>query len=232
MNKKIAFLTTIFPMKIQYLYDFFNSLEKQTYKNFDIVVVNDCYEDFELLMTKYNTLNIIEVKYSNTIAKNREYGINYVIENNYDILIFGDSDDYFMENRIEKSIEFLNSYDIVVNDLSLFDTNCIYINKYISNRIENKTEIDFKFIEDKNIFGLSNTALNVNILDKIEFDNDLVAVDWFLYKSLLKSKYSAIFINETKTYYRQYENNTIGLDTKNGIYPLWWEDINNIKENN
>ncbi len=232
MNKRIAFLTTIFPMKVEYLYDFFNSLEKQTYKNFDIIVVNDGYENFKLIIDKYNTLDIIEVKYSNTIAKNREYGISYIIENDYNILIFGDSDDYFKENRIEKSVELLNSYDIVVNDLSLFDEDSIYINKYISNRIENKTEINFKFIEDKNIFGLSNTALNMNILEKIEFNKDLVAVDWFLYKSLLKLKYSAIFTNETETYYRQYENNTIGLDIQNGIYPLWWEDINNIKESN
>ncbi len=232
MNKKIAFLTTIFPMKIEYLYDFFNSLEKQTYKTFDIIVINDDYDNFELLIAKFNTLNIIEVKYSNTIAKNREYGIKYIIENNYDILIFGDSDDYFMENRVEKSIDLLSKYDIVVNDLTLFDKKDIIINKYISNRIQNHTMITYKFIEDKNIFGLSNTAINVHILDKIVFNKDLVAVDWFLYKYLLKLKYSAIFTNETETYYRQYENNTIGLDTQNGIYPLWWEDIKEIKENN
>ena len=232
MNKKIAFLTTIFPMNDKYLYDFFDSLQRQTYKFFDIIVINDGYQNFNILTEKYNKLNIIELKYSSTIAKNREYGINYVIDNNYDILIFGDSDDYFMENRIEKSIEMLESYDIIVNDLSLFDEDGVFIEKYISNRIKNKTEIDFKFVEDKNIFGLSNTAVNVSILDKVQFDKDLIAVDWFLYKSLLKLKYSAIFTNETETYYRQYANNTIGLDTKNGIYPLWWEDIKNIKENN
>ncbi len=224
--KKIAFLTTIFPIKIEYLYDFFNSLEKQTYNNFDIIVVNDGYENFKLLIDKYNTLNIIELKYSNTIAKNREYGINYIIDNNYDILIFGDSDDYFSNNRIEKSLELLRENDIVVNDLSLFNENSIYCKKYISHRIENNTMIKYDFIKDKNIFGLSNTALNVMILNKVSFDDDLVAVDWFLYKQLLKSDNKAIFTNEIETFYRQHENNTIGLDTANDIYPLWWEDIN------
>jgi len=232
MNKKIAVFTTIFPMEVEYLHDFFDSLERQTYKNYDIIIINDGYKYFNSLEKKYNKLNIIELKYSNTIAKNREYGINYIIENNYDILIFGDSDDYFMENRVEKSIEFLRSYDIIVNDLSLFDEHGVFIKKYISNRVKNNTEIDFQFIKDKNIFGLSNTAVNVNILDKVVFSKDLIAVDWFLYKRLLKLKYSAIFTNETETYYRQYENNTIGLDTINGIYPLWWEDINHVKETN
>ena len=40
-NKKTAFLTTIFEMNKRYLQDFFKSLKNQTYKNFDIIVVND-----------------------------------------------------------------------------------------------------------------------------------------------------------------------------------------------
>lgn len=232
MSKKIAFLTTIFPMKEKYLDDFFTSLLNQTYKVFDVIVVNDGFQSFEEIQVKYSQLNIIELKYSNTIAKNREYGINYVVENNYDILIFGDSDDYFTQNRVSKSLELLKNNDIVVNDLSLFDDESIYVKKYISNRIKNNTLIDFDFIKDKNIFGLSNTALNVAILDNVYFEDDLVAVDWFLYKKLLKSKNSAIFTNEIETYYRQYENNTVGLNTVNDSYPLWWESREQNKDNN
>jgi len=224
--RKIAFLTTIFPMQEKYLIDFFNSLENQTYKNFDVVVINDGYDNFQTIIDRYQKLNIIELKYQKSIAKNREYGINYVLDNDYDILIFGDSDDYFSKNRVEKSLDLLKDNDIVVNDLSLFDEKEIYCEKYISNRVKNNTIIKYDFIKDKNIFGLSNTALNTNILDKVRFENDLVAVDWFLYKNLLKLNNKAIFTNEIETYYRQYENNTIGLDIKDSTYPLWWEDIN------
>jgi len=220
---KIAFLTTIFPMKEQYLIDFFNSLSGQTYKNFDIVVVNDGYEYFNNIISKYPQLSIIELKYKNSIAKNREYGINYIIENNYDILIFGDSDDYFSNNRIEKSLELLRDNDIVVNDLSLFDYKSIYCNKYISNRVKNNTIIKYDFIKNKNIFGFTNTSLNIKILDKVLFDSNLVAVDWFLYRNLLKSNNKVVFTNETLTFYRQYEDNTVGLNTENDKYLLWWE---------
>lgn len=228
MNEKVAFLTTIFPMKIEYIYDFFDSLQMQTYKDFDIIVVNDAYEKFGEIQKKYKDLNITGLPYSNTPAKNREYGINYCIENDYDILIFGDSDDYFKNNRVEKSIELLKDNDIVVNDLSLFDENSIYEDKYISNRIENNSIVKYEYILDKNIFGLSNTAVNLKILSKLEIDKDIVAVDWFLYKKLLKEKNKAIFTNETITYYRQYGDNTVGLYNNGGTYPLWWED--NIKE--
>lgn len=212
MNKKIAFLTTIFPMDNAYLYDFFNSLQKQTNKNFDVIVVNDGYENLEQFKRKFNDLSIIELPHSDTPAKNREFGINYIRENSYDVLIFGDSDDYFDANRIQLSIELLNSFDIVVNDLTLFDgKNGIYNKKYISNRIKDSSNIELDFIKDKNIFGLSNTAVNVSILDNIHFDKDLIAVDWYLYSTLLLRNKKAIFTNKTITYYRQYENNTIGI---------------------
>jgi len=223
MNEKIAFLTTVFPMKEQYLYDFFDSLSEQTYNQFDIVVVNDGYENFNKIKNKYKKLNIIELPFSSTISKNREYGINYIIDNQYSILIFGDSDDYFSSNRVEKSLELLETNDIVVNDLSLFNEHDVYCKKYISNRISNNTQVKYDFIKDKNIFGFTNTAINIKILDiKVKFDKNIVAVDWFFYKNLLKLTFSAIFTYETETFYRQYESNTVGLKCDNN-YLLWWE---------
>lgn len=221
--KKIAFLTTIFPMPEYFLDDFFNSLKNQTYKEFDIIVVNDGFKNFDNTIKKYQSLNIKELPCSDTPAKNREFGINYVIDNTYDILIFGDSDDYFSKNRVEKNITLLNKADIVVNDLSLFDKDGLYEYRYISNRVQNSTLVTYDYIKDKNIFGLSNTALNVKILDSFSVDADITAVDWYLYKKLLKDKNGAIFTNECITYYRQYADNTIGLKNINGNYLLWWE---------
>ena len=220
---KIAFLTTIFPMKRQFLIDFFNSLNNQTHDNFDVVVANDGYSNFNEIKLKYGKLNIVELECSNTPAKNREYGINYCIERKYDILIFGDSDDYFSNNRVELALEALNSNDIVVNDVSLFDNNGTYEDMYISNRLENDSKVNFNYIKNKNIFGLSNTALKINILSRVSFDKDLVAVDWHLYKGLLKNGCKAIFTNKAITYYRQYKDNTVGLQAVKGKYYLWWE---------
>ncbi|NVJ54173.1 MAG: glycosyltransferase family 2 protein [Campylobacteraceae bacterium] len=215
MNK-IVFLTTIFPMNKKYLYDFFDSLKNQIYKKFDIVVVNDGFENFEKIKLKYNqVLTIIELNYSNTPAKNREFGINYCIENNYNILIFGDSDDYFEKNRINKSIELLKNNDIVVNDLSLFDDSGVYEEKYLSNRLKNLQLVDFKFIRDKNIFGLSNTAIKLNNLEKVIIPEDLIAVDWYFFTLLLDALKKAIFTNETVSYYRQYQENTVGITELN-----------------
>jgi glycosyltransferase involved in cell wall biosynthesis len=211
MKPKVAFLTTIFPMERQYILDFFNSLSRQTYAGFDVIVVNDGYEDFAETRNVYNNLSIVEIKSQKTPAKNRELGIEFVKNNNYDILIFGDSDDYFSDNRVQVTIELLHTYSIVVNDLTLFNRFTTLQNKYISKRYSNCTLITLDDIKNKNIFGLSNTAVRVNELDDCRFDTRLIAVDWYLFSILLLKKRSAIFTNDTLTFYRQHGLNTIGM---------------------
>jgi glycosyltransferase involved in cell wall biosynthesis len=210
-------------MEEQFLIDFFDSLSIQTNKNFDVVVINDGYKGFEKIKERYGKLNLIELFCSKTPAKNREFGINFCKDEKYKVLIFGDSDDYFSDNRVELSLSALNNNDIVVNDVSLFDDGGIYETMYISNRLEDNSQISSEYIQNKNIFGLSNTAINLDILEEVIFDEGLVAVDWYLYKKLLKNRSNAIFINKTITYYRQYKDNTVGLQVVNGKYYLWWE---------
>jgi len=219
----IAFLTTIFPMEKQFLIDFFDSLVCQSYKNFDVIVVNDGYKDFGKINAKYPSLNIIELLFSDTPAKNREFGINFCKKKKYEKIVFGDSDDYFSNNRVELSLSLLDKYDIVVNDVSLFDKNEIYEVNYMSNRIKDKSVIKYDYIIDKNIFGLSNTAINTNIFNKVSFNKEIVAVDWYLYKTLLKKGFKSIFTNKAITFYRQHQKNTIGLKFDKGKHLFWWE---------
>ena len=222
-SNSVAFLTTIFPAEEVFLIDFFDSLCRQTFKDFDVIVINDGYLNFKKITNIYGMLNIIEIKYSDTPSKNRQYGINYCIDKNYEILIFGDSDDYFDKNRIDKSIELLKEFDIIVNDLSLFDENGTYEDKYLSHRLDNLDVVDSAFIKDKNIFGLTNTAIKLENISKVIFDDKVIAEDWYFFKTLLKQGLKAVFTNEIVTYYRQYENNTIGLKVENNKYYLWWE---------
>ncbi len=219
----IAFLTTVFPENEKFLKTFFNSLSTQTFKNFDLIVVNDNFTNLDYYKNIYSDLKIIDINSSGTPAKNKEAGINYCIDNKYEILIFGDSDDYFQNNRIIKSIEFLKKKDIVVNDLTLFNDNGIYENKYLSNRLKNLDVIDLEFIKDKNIFGMSNTAIKLQGIKKVYFHEEIISIDWYFFKLILKQGLQAIFTNETVSFYRQHANNTTGLSVKNNKYYLWWE---------
>ena len=203
----------MFPAMKKFLNDYLKSLEKQTDKNFDLIIVNDGLSGFGRSAKRYRLNNIQEIKGGGSIAKNRELGINYVKNKGYDYLIFTDSDDFFAHNRVKKSVELLKYYDIVVNDLTTVSAKGKTLNKlYFSKRLKNLFKIRCDFIKDKNIFGLSNTAIRVGCLErKTNFQNDLIAVDWNLFYGLLKNGCSAIFSNETETFYRIYKGNTVGL---------------------
>jgi hypothetical protein len=209
--KSVAFLTTIFPQNEKFLKSFLDSLSAQTYKDFDLIIVNDSFKNLNYYKDLYSNLNIVNINSSGTSAKNKEVGINYCIEKKYDILIFGDSDDYFKNNRVEKSIKILNQADIVVNDLSLFHENAVYNKRYLSKRVKNLQIIKFEFIKNKNIFGFSNSAIKLFNKKKIFIPNDLVAVDWYIFSNFLLKGYKAVFTDETISFYRQYEQNIIGL---------------------
>ena len=218
-----AFLTTVFPKNEEFLKSFFDSLSIQTYKYFDLVIVNDGFKNLHHYKNIYSDLNIININSSDTPAKNREVGINFCIDQKYKNLIFGDSDDYFKNNRVKKSLELLKKTDVVVNDLSLFDNNGIYEKKYLSNRLKNLDIVNLEFIENKNIFGMSNTAIKLENIKKVSFNKKTIAVDWYFFKKILGQGLKALFTNETESFYRQHKNNTIGLHIQNNKYYLWWE---------
>ena len=226
-KNKVAVLGVVFPKVKRFLGDYFRSLEKQAFKDFDVVIINDGIKDFAKLARGYD-LNIIEIRGGRGIAKNRELGINLVKKKGYKYLVFTDADDFFAKNRIKESLRLLKNCDIVVNDLTTVNIKGRIIKKsYISNRINNNAVIDYAFIRDKNIFGFSNTAIRANcIRKKITLDKNLVAVDWYLFSRLLKQGRKAVFTNKTSTFYRLYGGNLIGLESKaSDNNPLWWEKV-------
>lgn len=209
--EKVAVLGVVFPEVEKYLDSYLASLEKQTFNNFDLIIINDGLGDFE----KYKDscrLRINEIKYTNTPAKIREFAINYIKEK-YHYAVFTDSDDFFADNRVEKSLELLQHYDIVVNDLTTVSgEGKVLSSNYLSNRITNLSEVKPDYIVDKNVFGLSNTAVRLRSCpERIQFNSNMVAVDWFFYAILLSRGCRAIFTSDTITYYRIYGGNAVGL---------------------
>ncbi|WP_299672231.1 glycosyltransferase family A protein [uncultured Polaribacter sp.] len=204
-------LTTVFPLSVKFLDEFLNSLKLQTDKDFDLLVVNDGVANFKDLIKEYRQINIIEIVSEKSIVQNRKTGIEAVMKLNYEFLIFGDSDDYFEMNRVALSKKLLKKYDIVVNDLTLFDKKGIYCKSYYSKRIDDLFEINLEFIKNKNILGLSNTAVRTESIGDLDFCKNLVALDWYFFSKLLFKNKTAVYTNQTQTYYRQYQDNTVGL---------------------
>ena len=193
MNK-VALFTVFYPGAEGFVDDFVESVTNQTYKEFDLLIVNDGYTQSNL-QTQYPQLHIIEIEGNNTISGNRASGINFAIRNSYDILFLCDVDDYISPKRVEICLAALSNTDIVVNDLDIVDANRRIIFKdYFQKSIDDETYIDKDFISTKNIFGFSNTALRVPKLTEIEFPKDLRIVDWYYFTQLLNNGFKAKFI--------------------------------------
>lgn len=216
----IAFFTVVYPSSEKYLDAFLCSLENQTLKDFDTFIVNDGIETFDSYKGRCEN-RIIELRFKGGLSKIREFGIQHIVRSGkYDVVVFGDSDDLFAANRVEKVTELLKKADIAVNDLDLIDADGNIMSKnYLSVRLNNRDEIGADFILDKNLFGLTNTAVRIELLDKVRFEDDLIATDWFLFGSLIEKGCKAVFTNETTSLYRQHDANVVGMRrlTKDGL---------------
>lgn len=214
MENKIAFLSVVFPSIERFLDDFFKSLEVQTFKDFDVLIINDGLKGFEAYKKRFSGLNIIEIEFTETPAKIRELGIKQALDKGYSAIVFGDADDYFAKNRVEVLKALLKDFDIVVNDIELVNESGEQIKKgYLSRRIKDKEALGIQHIRDKNFMGLSNTAVRSRLLENLEINKELIAVDWFIFSVLLMKGSKAVFTSETETFYRQHGGNTIGLDS-------------------
>lgn len=239
-----CFCSVLHPGNLTYFPDFLRSLQAQTDIDFTLLLFNDSVESLDLYLDGYNLpYQIVAAKGS--ISEIRNQMLQYLLESDYRFAIFGDTDDFFSNNRVVVNKLLLQNNDIVVNDLWLTNTAGNVISKaYWKNREILMGLINFNSILDYNFIGLGNTAIRTEILKCMpDFDPSLKVVDWFLYSILLyKNSLSVVFTPETYIFYRQHQENLIGRKeitlqklknvcaTKAEHYAMLAKEIPEIKE--
>ena len=213
MSNKICLFTVIYPGCEPWLPRFFESVCDQTRDDFDLMILNDGLTDAENLIPDIpDRIKLIPI--TGTIAKVRQQGIELLIDSDYKKIIFADADDYFSKNRVEKASDVLESVDIYVNDLTtVTDQEKLIAKNYFSHRLGKQFEIETDFILRKNIIGLGNSAVRQSALRKINIPEDTIAVDWLIFTDMLLCGSSALFRNDSVSYYRQHDENTAGLQS-------------------
>lgn len=229
-NSDIAVASVIFPNNLRFFDDFLNSLSQQTEKNFDLILFNDGCNHIKLHrhLGAFVDINcrIIDVE-NKTPSEIRVALIEHIRSARYKIIVFGDTDDYFSDNRIELSVKAIREgANIAVNDLSIVTENGSLISDRIWKNRLNGLEVDLKFLLGQNILGLSNTAITTDLLTfNIQVDKNLNLFDWIFYLQIynLGENVQCRFIDAT-TYYRQHLSNTLGHKrryTKEELVNLW-----------
>jgi sugar O-acyltransferase (sialic acid O-acetyltransferase NeuD family) len=231
-RRKVCFLTVVYPGCEPYLNDFIDSLKMQTYSEFDLIVVNDGLRSFDPEVQDFGGVNVVELSFGGGVAKNREVLIRYALRNGYEIAVFGDVDDYFSECRVEEAVRLLDKYDVVVNDICPVGRDAVGNGSgqgVFSQRLKN-AELSLEFIKDKNVFGMSNTAVRLQKFKGHEFvlHSSLIAVDWLFFSWLLGLGATAVFSTKAKTFYRQHEANTVGVAKLSADNLGYWIKVKKI----
>jgi glycosyltransferase involved in cell wall biosynthesis len=116
----ISILIPIYNTPIRFLNECFDSIENQTFKEYEVIIVNDGSnkETSDFLSTLNNRYQIFH-KDKSGISEALNFGIERC---NYNIVARMDGDDIMLPNRLQKQYQYLkeNDIDILGSQMELF----------------------------------------------------------------------------------------------------------------
>lgn len=215
MNYKISVIIPIYNSE-KYLERCLDSIVNQTYKNLEIILLNDGSTDkSEEICKRYSDKDerIIYISKKNTgVSSTRNLGLEHVTG---DYISFIDSDDFVELNMYEDLIELLEKNPKV--DTILTDLTVVWNNEFIKSTKENKTflltrdEVFNNITKGYKFQGYSPTKLyNSKIVldNNIKFDEKIYMVEDLLFfvEYLNYTKY-ILYTNQSYYYYIKHGDN-------------------------
>ena len=216
----------------KYIQEQIESILKQTYTNFRLLISDDCSTDktreiLEEYQKKDSRITVFFQEKNLGYIRNFEFLLKQ-IKNEYYML--SDQDDVWLPNKVEKSLEFLqkNDADFVFGDLTVVNQDLKTIYPSFGDFMQLNKKIE-KYINTNKLCYLYNciTGCTIiaksNLLDKIlplPTKSKYVPHDYWI--GLISSLYGkTAYMTEKYILYRQHGNNQIGTDKlSNGFTKL------------
>ena len=217
MQPLVSIIMAIHNTPTQYVEESIKSILKQTYDNFELIIINDgSNENIDYHLDSYNDPRIIIINNKKNIGASASRNKGLKIAKGQYIAIM-DSDDVSCETRIEKQVGFLETHpDIVV---------CGTWFKFIGNKIHEKclSIKNQEYYRACLIFNNSPTILHSsamirkNILDayKIKYDEKLVFGEDYMLWVLLSEHGKVAIFPEILVFYRVHNSQSSSIDILN-----------------
>lgn len=149
------------------------SVLNQTYSKWELIIIdNHSSDNTEALVNGYQDPRIILYKIHNNgiIAASRNMGI---MKAKGELLAFLDSDDWWVENKLQSSVNKINSgADLVYHDLiisSKFNESPLFYKAFMKNKFIKTRQVEFPVYEDLLYFGNAITTSSVVVKkDKVK----------------------------------------------------------------
>ena len=216
MNNKVSVIVPIYNSEKTLDYCL-NSIISQTYKNLEIILVNDGSNDNSInIISKYQEKDsriIIINKENSGVADTRNKGIDKATGK---YIMFVDSDDIIIDNYIEELMNTLisNKSDIVVSSMTIRNKNkdtYISLNKDLKN-ISRKDIID-EIINTINFSSSCKTLFKKSILNDLRFNTELKYGEDMLFEYNLLGKGKISYIDNHGYIYIQNKESMMNKNT-------------------
>ena len=182
-----------------------DSINSQTYKNFEIILIYDDNNRSDLLfvkkvLKKNKNKKIIVNKKNLGVGISRNRGIN---KSKGKFLSFIDADDVWSRNKLKKQIKFMekNSLDFSYSDYSIINEKGILIKK-----IKSPKTIKFKNLLFSCDIALSSVTIRSNLLKSEKFPNIKTKEDYLLWLKLSQKNIKMMGIRENLISWRKTNN--------------------------
>lgn len=216
----ISIIVTVFNLQ-EYIFECLNSIMVQSFKDFEVIIIDDGSTDDTLLILEYFCKNDPRFKYysiqNNGVSNARNIGINYSIGK---YITFIDGDDAFHP-------EILNNFYLLEKkfNVELYEFSFWIGKKYFPLNIKNVNHSLIIYSKDhtpsskyfrKAIWGKFYLASIIKDYN-LEFLNFLSIGEDFHFYSLYISRINTILVNKSKFYFYRLRNNSLSSNTKNKI---------------
>ena len=191
-----------------------NSILKQSYKNWKLIIIDDCSDKETKNLLKKISKKKIKVVF---LKKNRGAGFcrNFAIKKSKSPYIaFIDSDDTWEKDKLKKQLEYMKK-----NNFSFSYTNYKTFGEKKRN-VNNPSKLNYsKFLRNTSI-ATSTMMIKREIIGNIKFTNTKICEDLFFKCRLLKKVGHAFCLKQYLTNYRIRKNSLQSNNFKN-FYWIW-----------
>jgi glycosyltransferase involved in cell wall biosynthesis len=201
----------------EFLEDAINSVVNQTYKNIEILVIDDgsSRKYAEAICNKFENCKYF-YKVNGGISSARNFGTQNATG---DFIAFLDDDDLFMPEKIEKQIAILTNnldVDCVHSSAAIIDENGIVTGETIGaavNKANSRSGYVFWNALGNWCIKSPTPLFRKKVFDKLQFDEQLVVGEDLDFYQRMFYFYKIYYINEPLSYYR--DCNSISRLSKN-----------------
>lgn len=206
----------------RFLEETINSIQKQTYSNWEAIFIDDCSSDNSYnLIKKYQKedkrIKLIKNKTNNGVAISRNNGIDYA---KGEYLCFLDADDKWHPEKLEKQINFMQELncEFSFTGYQFANEKCNPNGKIVS--VPNK--INYKQALKNTTIWTSTVMFNMGKLtkDDIYMPNIKRGQDTATWWKVLKKIEYAYGLNEVLSYYRR-TNNSLSANKLTALKRTW-----------